>query len=155
MQTLKAANPDLQAYSSIVDKEVAGKAGANWGSSLDLAGMPEWAYGLAAENIMYTRSLIARNQDIVQENGSLDLSNIAASPLSVPDDVVDTLNNAAAAPAVSAPAPTAQTSAAAPEAPAATETSGASGALNNGAGALASPKVLVALMAALATIFML
>jgi hypothetical protein len=152
MSELTSKDSDLKAYASLVQKETAGKAGANWGTNLDLGALPGWAHGLAAENIMFTRSLLASNQEIVKENGSIDLSSIGTTPLDIPNDVPAALAAAAAA----APATT-PTAAAPPAASntAAAETTGVSGGLNNGAGALVSSKAAVAVIAVVATFLML
>ena len=154
MSELTSKNPDLKAYASLVQKETVGKAGDNWGTNIDLKALPEWAHPLAAENIMFTRSLLASNQEVIQEDGSIDLSSISTTPLQVPPDVPAALAQAAASgpsSAANAPVPAATTE----SAPASTETSGIAGGLNNGAGALTSSKALVAVMAVVATFLML
>lgn len=155
-QGLMASNPDLKAYASYTANNTQGKTGSNWGSSINLADMPDWAQPLVLENVMFTRNLLAMNPDIVKEDGSIDLGNIDKSPLMIPQDVKAQLNAAGSTNggAAGAPAPpaTPSTETSAPEG------SGSTAAQNtgsNGASALASPKVMVAVFAIAATLFAL
>lgn len=150
---LKSSNADLSAYAAVVDKNTEGNSFArNWGSSLEIGALPTWAQSLAAENIYYTRSVLAANPEIVRE-GSIDLGSVSNTPLMIPNDVSVELANAAAAnapPAPPAPAPTgAVSSETTPQPAAETPTPG------NGASALGSPRVLVALTVVVATFFAL
>jgi plastocyanin len=145
---LKASNPDLRAYAAVVDKNTEGNSFArNWGSNIDIGSLPNWAQPLAAENIIYTRSVLAANPDIVKD-GSIDLGSVTTTPMLIPNDVSVELANAAAAPTTPA-APTGAVSgeAASSNPQPAAETPAA----GNGASALGSPRVLVALTVVVAT----
>ncbi|KAL0568656.1 hypothetical protein V5O48_013330 [Marasmius crinis-equi] len=154
MQGMMSNSTDLQAYASYTSNNTQGKAGANWGSSIDLKDMPEWSHSLIAENVLFTRNMLAMNPDIIKEDGSIDLSSVTSTPLMIPQDVGAQLNAASdsngAAGSSSSPssssAPSSTDSAAGATQPTTT---------SNGASALASPKVLVAIMAVVATFFAL
>lgn len=117
-----------------------------------MASLPDWSHSLVAENVLFTRNFLAQNEEVIKDDGSIDLSAAGTTPLMIPMDVSAALNNAgaASAPSSSAPAPTASST----DAPA---TTGASENLSNsnGASSLASPRALVALAAVVATFFAL
>jgi plastocyanin len=148
MSDLKAENTDLKAYAAVVDKSTVNNEFArNWGSNILIGDMPDWAKPLAAENILFTRSVLAANPD-VSKDGTIDLSVLDKNPLMVPDDVSVALANAGSpAPEVTGavntppPSPSDASSAAAAETPAPT----------NSAMSVASPRVLVALTVIIAT----
>ncbi|KAL0071443.1 hypothetical protein AAF712_001300 [Marasmius tenuissimus] len=155
MQDMMANSSDLSAYASYTNNVTQGKAGSNWGSSINLKDMPEWSRPLIAENVLFTRNLLAMNPDIIKEDGStIDLSSVTTTPLMIPQDVGAQLNAAGNSDSGAAGAPSNP-----PAAPSTTsaDAAGASAPANgsNGASALASPKVLVAVMAVVATFFAL
>jgi len=151
MQSLAASNPDLKTYAALTDKATAGTSAASWGGSLNMEGMPEWAHSFAAENILYTRSVLASNPELLKADGSIDMSTIDGTPLMLPLDVPAALANAGS----STVSGTSTDNATGAVGAASAETSAPSKPPSNGAGALASPRVLVALMAVVATIFVL
>lgn len=152
LSDLKSSNPDLSAYAAVVDKNTEGNNFArNWGANMEIGALPTWAQSLAAENIYYTRSVLAANPELVRD-GSMDLGSVSKTPLLIPNDVSVELSNAAAANTPAAPSPTGAISgetSAAPQPAAETPTPG------NGASALGSPRVLVALTVVVATLLAL
>jgi len=156
MGSLLAASPELQAMDAMVQMQTANGtknvAAARWGGNTDMSQIPAWAQPFMAENIQYTRAVMAMNPDVITEDGKVDLSR-AATPIMWPEDLAsamktpsspsDAANNAASA-APSASAAAASASSAAPSA----STS------SNGAGALA-PSALMALAAVAVTVFAL
>ncbi|KAG5646635.1 hypothetical protein DXG03_002625 [Asterophora parasitica] len=149
LSSLGSSNPDIAAYASYTSTQTkTNLAASKWGGNIDLAGLPDWAHESAAENVLYTRNFLASNGEVLKENGAIDLSSAGSTPLMIPQDVGAALNNAGAAYGYepSTPQPSASTSEA-PAAPSGT----AESVLNNGAGALASPKAFVALFVAVAT----
>jgi plastocyanin len=149
MQSLSASNPDLKMYAALTDKATAGTPAAIWGGAIDMAAMPDWAHSIAAENILYTRNVLATNPELVKADGSIDLSTIGSTPLMVPQDIAAALANAGSS--TSSTSPTNSVAGAV----GATESDAPSKPPSNGAGALASPRVFVALMVVVATIFVL
>ncbi|KAI0064623.1 hypothetical protein BV25DRAFT_1836923 [Artomyces pyxidatus] len=120
---------------------------ANWGSNIDMSGMPGWSQSYAAENIMYTRTFLAANPEVLKSDGTVDMSLAQNNALMIPADVVAASNNAASAPASSSvAAPSAASTSATPSSSASTE----SAAKTNGAGVLSSSRVAVAAIAVLA-----
>jgi hypothetical protein len=115
--------------------------------------MPEWARPLAAENVLYTRSFLAMNSETVKEDGAIDLGNMANTPLMFPEDVGAAINAAGSPTSGAVSESTDNTSTASSEP--ASQSSAAAENKSNGASAVASPKVLVALMAVVATFFAL
>ncbi|ESK96936.1 extracellular serine-rich [Moniliophthora roreri MCA 2997] len=149
MQEIMANNSDLKAYAAYTANATSGKAGSNWGSGISMKDMPEWAHSLVAENVLYTRSFLALNQETAKEDGAIDFGNMVNTPLMFPEDVGAAIN-AAGSPtsgAVSGSTDAASTAASS----AASDASATSAPSGNGASAVASPKVLVALMAVVAT----
>lgn len=158
MQSMQEKNSGLSAYAAYTSNNTQGKAGSNWGSSISLKDMPEWSHELVAENVLFTRNLLAMNPDIIKEDGSIDLSSVTSTPLMIPQDVSAQINSANEGNAAGgAGAPPATTSAESTAPTTSAESAGASqpASGSNGASALASPKVLVAIMAVVATVFAL
>lgn len=122
-------------------------AAAAWGSSIDMSGMPSWAQSYAAENIAYTRAFLGMNPETISQEGTVDLSPLSSNPIMVPTDVAAASRAATSSNSSSSAAP-ASTSGA--------STSGGTSQDNkNGAGALASPRAAVALVAVAAAFFAL
>jgi plastocyanin len=121
-------------------------AGA-WGGSIDMSKMPSWAQSYTAENIAYTRSFLAMNPETISQSGAVDLSPLANNAIMIPTDV--------AAAAHQNDATNTSASAAAPSSTAGTASGATSQSGKNGAGALASPQVAVALVAVAAAFFAL
>ncbi|KAF9264717.1 hypothetical protein L218DRAFT_957923 [Marasmius fiardii PR-910] len=151
MQSLMANDSNLQAYAAYTANNTQGKAGSNWGSNIDLQQFPDWARSAVAENILFTRNMLAMNPDVISENGSIDMSNVnKTGGLMIPQDISLQLNAAGSSDAGAAgntPVPANGT-------PAGTS-SAAQPANTNGASIMASPKLLVAVMTVVATFFAL
>jgi len=144
---LAAKSPEVAAQWAKMEQDTKGNdAAANWGGNLDMKDIPDWAHQSFIENVMYTRTLLAANPEILKDDGRVDLSSLPQSPLKVPQDVTGVIN-AAAAPPAAAPATPAPGSAP----PSASPNAVPASALGNGAGALASPRMLVAAAAAFVT----
>jgi len=145
---LSANNSDVSAYVAQSKKATEGNEQASrWGNNLDMSALPEWAQPLAAENVLYTRNFLAANGETLKEDGSVDLSAAATTPLMIPQDISASLNNAGAGDAAGSASASGSEAAAAP--------TDASAAATNGASSLASPRVLVGVAVALATFFAL
>jgi plastocyanin len=152
MTTLAANNPDLSAMVSYTNQLTASNnKAANWGNSIDLAKLPDWAHQYVAENTLYTRTFLAANPEVLGANGAVNLGASGGNPIMIPQDITAALNNAAASPSSSGSATPPSSS------PAATATGGSSSTSatpsaspSNGASHLASPSVL-AVVAIVAT----
>lgn len=59
----------------------------NWGNDMDMNGVPSWAQQSLGENIMYTRSFLAANPDVMDSTGKVDLSKAGDAPFVVPKDL--------------------------------------------------------------------
>ncbi len=124
---------------------------------MDIGSMPEWAHASVMENVLYTRNLLAANPDILKDDGSVDLSSMSTTPMMIPADVTAALQNAASADGASGSSDSAAatgTAASSPDAAASTGTS-ESQSTGNGAGSLAASKMLVGVVAVVATVFLL
>jgi len=123
-----------------------------------MSGMPDWSHQYIAENVMYTRTFLAANKEVLKDDGSIDLSGAAggATPLMIPQDLSVALkastDSGAAAPQSGSNAG-ASTSADAASAQA--TGTGASENSPSGAISVSSPKIAMALVAAVATLLML
>lgn len=123
-------------------------AAASWGMNIDMSQMPGWAAPYVAENMLYTQLFAASNPATLNSaTGNIDLSSLNGSMV-VPMDVAANarLNNADS----SSPTPSGATPSTSPS-----PSGNPSGALKSGAGALASPRVAVALVAVAAAFFAL
>lgn len=151
MQPLSANNSDISAYAAYSNKMTAGnEKAAKWGTNIDMGSLPSWSHEYVAENVLYTRSFLAANSEVMKDDGTIDLSAAGSTPLMIPQDIGSALNNAGAASAPSGSATPSADASAAPEAsPVGAAASG------NGASSLASPRVLVGAMVVLATFFAL
>jgi plastocyanin len=114
---------------------------ANWGSGMDMSAMPSWAQSYMAENIMYTRTMIAANPDMMDSNGNINMN--TSSPMMVPPDITQAANNAANSSSSSS------TSTATSSSSPSTSASPATAAKNNGARSLGSSGALVGFVAVL------
>ncbi|RDB21034.1 hypothetical protein Hypma_011565 [Hypsizygus marmoreus] len=151
MQSLGSSNPDVAAYASYTTKQTAGDAKASkWGGSIDLAALPDWSHAVVAENVLYMRNFLASNTEVLQDDGSINLSNAGATPLMIPQDISAALNNAAAnAPSSPSPSPSPSSETPAPTGDAENLSN------SNGASSLASPRILVGVVVAVVTFFAL
>ncbi|KAG5353949.1 hypothetical protein J132_07547 [Termitomyces sp. J132] len=143
MESISANNLEVGAYASYTSNQTTNNlAASEWGGSIDLSALPSWAHELVVENVLFTRTLLASNPEILKEDGTIDLSSTGSTPLMIPQDVGADLNNAAVIPSPSTETPIATSEATAAITPTAT---------GNGASSLASPRVFVALFAIAAT----
>jgi len=153
MQSLKANSSDLSTYAAYTDQTTSGQQGADWGGNILLSGMPDWAQPFAAENILFTRNLLAQNPELLQEDGSIDASSYGSTPWMYPEDVNAVV---AAAGTTSSTSTNTGTSSSAAAAAAVATSSTASPVQKNTSGVSSTaPRAAVALLAVLATVFVL
>jgi hypothetical protein len=148
---------DLAAFAAYSSNLTANNAqAAAWGSSLSMKNIPEWAQPLMASNILFNRALLAQNPEVLKEDNSIDLSSVKDTPMMVPNDIAEALNNAGSSPAPAAPAAGGSGAAAPPpDNAAAAAGSQASAPPTGGASSLAASRVLVGAVVVLATVFAL
>ncbi|KIY62096.1 hypothetical protein CYLTODRAFT_427166 [Cylindrobasidium torrendii FP15055 ss-10] len=120
MSSMSQTDKDVEAYAAYTDTQTAGTAAANWGTNMDMAGMPDWAMAPALENVMYTRNFLAANPELMKEDGSIDMSSMATTPLMVPPDMKVALAQSGSA------------SSSAPSGPAATQGAGSGSSSSSG-----------------------
>ncbi|KAG1827354.1 uncharacterized protein BJ212DRAFT_1443438 [Suillus subaureus] len=109
----------------------------NWGGNIDMSGMPPSSYQYMLENVMYTRTFLAANPEVLSADG-VDLSSAGTTPLIVPNDITTAATNSS----TSSGSPTSGS-----------PTAGATGsspspASTGGAGSLGSPSILVSVVVA-------
>lgn len=56
-----------------------------------MSSLPTWARSFAAENIMYTRTFLAANTEVLQGDGSMNLA--GSTPLIFPQDLSAAVNS--------------------------------------------------------------
>jgi len=153
MPSLASQYPSTEAGMTYAQNMTSGHvAAAAWGSGMDLSTLPPWSQSYAAENILFFRSFLSVNPETISDDGKVDLSSLSTNPVMFPIDV------AAAARLSDGSSPSSSSSAAAPESTSSggSETpDAASSGGSNGAGALSSPRVAVALVAVAAAFFAL
>lgn len=152
MTGMAANNSDIAAMWSYTVKQTAGnQKAAGWGSNIDMASMPEWSHKYIAENTMYTRTFLAANPEVIGENGAIDMSAAGSNPIMIPQDLSAVINNAAST--------ASSTGASADASPSAASDAEASpspvAAAANGASSMASPSMLVGVMAVAVAFFAL
>jgi len=154
---MAANSSDLAAFAAYSSNLTANNAqAAAWGSSLSMKNIPEWAQPLMASNILFNRALLAQNPEVLKEDNSIDLSSVKDTPMMVPNDIAEALNNAGSSPAPAAPAAGGSGAAAPPpDNAAAAAGSQASAPPTGGASSLAASRVLVGAVVVLATVFAL
>lgn len=153
LATIAANNSAVAGYAAYAAKLTEGNpAAARWGGGMSLDAYPDWAQASVVENVLFTRAFLAKNPETLKEDGSIDLSTATSTPLVIPEDISAALASSGTAtetPAVSSATPAATT----------TPDAGAGNAANlgtdNGALSSASPRLLVAVMAILATFMLL
>lgn len=149
--SLAADNSNIMAYASYTEAQTGKTSAGKWGNNIDMGSLPDWSHEYIAENVMYTRNFLAANAEVLGDDGFVDLSAAGTTPLMIPQDLSVALGSAGPS---SAPSPVAAPSAAATsDSPAAPSSTAA--ALNSGALSVSSPKVLLSLVAALATFLMM
>jgi plastocyanin len=156
MQSMTSSDPALEAYAAYSANATEGKSGASWGGSISLEGMPDWSHSLVAENVLYTRNLLAMNPELVKEDGSIDMGSFGSTPLMIPTDFSNTINAAASGDASSTPSGSAGSAGSAGStdssaAPQSTDSPTGAASNNNGALSVSSSKAVVAAIALVAT----
>ncbi|PFH54391.1 hypothetical protein AMATHDRAFT_135686 [Amanita thiersii Skay4041] len=157
MSSMKAQHPDISAYSAMIDKatnknDTRSVIASRWGGNIDMASLPDWSHSLVAENVLYTRNFLAVNPDVINDDGSLDLSD--KSPKMIPMDLsaaiaqADTTSGTPSSPSETA-------SAAGQSSAASTTVSAQSANASNGAISVSSSRLLVGLSTVVATIMMM
>ena len=58
-----------------------------------MSSLPTWAHPYAAENIMYTRTFLAANSEVLQKDGFM---NLTSTTLIYPQDIRDAVNSTGA-----------------------------------------------------------
>lgn len=156
MPALVQNSSDVAAWNAYTQKMTQGStAAASWGNSMDMSGMPSWSNNVMAENVMYTRSFLAANPDVIKSDGSIDFSQSSA-PLMIPQDL--SAVNAAASGASSAASPAATSPANAGSAAGASgsaASASASSTATSGARSLSASSTLAGLVALSAVFFAL
>ncbi|KAL4265247.1 Phytocyanin domain-containing protein [Pleurotus pulmonarius] len=150
MQSMVSNSSDMAAMAAYSNSKCEGTKASTWGGSINLKDMPEWSRPLVAENVMYMRTVLAANPDLMNEDGSINSAAAGANPMMIPQDIRAALNNAAATPETASSAAPAASSAVSSSAPASTSEAAKSGAIS-----VSSPSFLVGAVVAVATFFAL
>jgi plastocyanin len=149
LPSMSSNNSDIAAMASYTSAYTNNNSyAATWGSSIDMSSLPSWSWNYVAENTMYTRTFLAANPDVITSSG-VNLGAAGSNPLMIPQDITVALSNDANSTdtsSTSAPSSTAATSGGSAPSPSAS---------SNGASSLASPRILIAAMAVVATFFAL
>jgi plastocyanin len=157
MPSLAGQYPSTQAAMTYASNVTASQpAAASWGGNINMSGMPDWAQSYAAENILFTQSVLAMNPETINQAGDVDLSAMGSNPMMVPTDVAAAAraNNVDNSTSSGYPAASSTASGAA-STPSTTSSGDSTKSSTNGAGALSSPRVAVALVAVAAAFFAL
>lgn len=154
MPSIAANSSDVMAYATYTKTQTKGNTRvAGWGMNIDLATLPEWSHQYVAENILYTQNFLAANPEVLKDDGSIDLS--GNTPLMIPQDLNVALAAASASQAASS-SPAANTAAAsATPAPSQPPANAGAAPKTNGASSSSSSKMVVGLVAVVATVMML
>ncbi|KAG1756827.1 uncharacterized protein EDB91DRAFT_1041008 [Suillus paluster] len=115
---------------------------ANWGGNIDMSGMPASSYQNMLENVLYMRTFLAANPEILSADGAINLSSAGTTPLIIPKDITVAATNSS----------TGSTSSGSPTSGSPTAGAGSSSspspALKGGARGLGSSSILVSVAAA-------
>jgi hypothetical protein len=128
---------------------------ASWGMSMDMSKLPSWALPYAAENVMYTQTVIAMNPEVMSSSGAIDLAPLANNPMMLPVDVAAQVRASTGSGYGSSTGSSSSAAASSSASSGSTPNSASSKGGSNGAGALSSPRVAVALVAVAAVFFAL
>jgi plastocyanin len=146
MPSIAMNNSNVAAYSAYTNQQTASNPGAGkWGSNIDMSAMPDWAQESVAENVMYTRTFLAANPEVLKSDGSIDMSSSSGTPLMIPQDLSAAVASGPATPSGASAPSSAATTAAATEASSTPQTS-----TNGATSAISSSKVLTAFALAVA-----
>jgi len=156
MPAMAANDSGMAALMSTNNMMTANNSGAaSWGMNIDLASLPTWSHSLVAENTVYTRSFLASNPEVLNADGSVDLSQAGANPLMIPQDISTAIDASSSnGTAVAAAAASGASSAAAGPSATTSGAPAASSTAHSGA-SIASPSMLIAFVAVVGTIFAL
>jgi hypothetical protein len=147
-------NDDIKAYALITASKVGDLGpGASWGNAISIGNMSADLQEQVVSNVLFTRNVLAMNAGTIWNNktSAIDLSALAnGTSLMLPPDVGAALAQAdvSSTPAASSSASVVGATDAASTTPSASTTPKP----GSGAGALASPKMLVAFVAVVATV---
>jgi plastocyanin len=119
----------------------------SWGSSIDMSSMPSWSQSYMAQNVLYTRTFLAANPEVMNADGTIDMSK--AQAWSFPRDIANQLSAATAAQGASS------TSTSAPSSSTASTSTASTASHTSGAGSITAPRVAAALVAVAVTLFAL
>jgi len=146
MPAMMQNNSDMAAMGSYTNMQTMNNSmAANWGSAMDMSQMPSWAQPYMAQNVMYTRSFLAANPEVMGSDGTVNLGKAGSNPYMIPMDVTQSGNNAASASSSASSTATSSTSA-----PSGSGTAKPAGAVkSNGAKSLGSSGALVGVVAVL------
>jgi hypothetical protein len=154
MVPLAQNNSDIAAYAVYTNSKTTGiPAAAGWGGSMDMSALPTWAHTYAAENIMYTRTFLAANKEVLQQDGTVNLGSAGSTPLMIPKDLSSALSDAGAT--SSATSPVNPSSSSVPSASSPGSSLGSSASSTSAATSTSSSKVLLGLVVGFATLMML
>jgi len=118
----------------------------NWGSDIDMSSMPSWSQEYVAQNIMYSRTFLAANPEVMQADGTINLSK--AQTIAIPKDLAAQLSAASAAQGASS-------SSGAPSSTSASTSPSTSTSAHSGAGTITAPRLAAAIAAVVVTVFAL
>ena len=66
---------------------------ASWGSSINMANMSTDNAMLMAENVMYTRTFLAKNKEVFNDDGSVNMAKVVGN-FAVPEDLANVMKDA-------------------------------------------------------------
>jgi len=145
----------LAAMSAYTDMQTENNSlAANWGSSLDMGKMPGWAQPFMAENILFSRSFLAANPEVLNPDGTVNLGNAGGNPMVIPMDIAQSINNAGNSSSSSTNSSSSASSSATASGASSTPTA-ASATKSNGGRSLGSSSALVGVVAIAATLLIL
>jgi hypothetical protein len=154
MPSLAGKYPSTQAAMSYTSNVTSNETtAASWGMNMDMGSMPDWSHQYTAENTLYTRAFLAMNPETLNADGSIDLSGLANNAVMLPTDVAAAASSNNADSSYGSPASSSAPSASSSSSPSASPIGASSN--SNGAGALSSSRVAVALVAVVAAFFAL
>jgi plastocyanin len=135
---------DMAAMQSYTDQKCQGNSMAgSWGGNMDMGSMPGWSNSYMAQNVMYTRTFLAANPDVMDSNGKINLG-ASTGPLMIPQDITQALAVTGAA------ASGASSASAAPSTAATSSSAYPSTSAKSGAATIASSSLAVAVVAGVA-----
>ncbi|PAV23217.1 extracellular serine-rich [Pyrrhoderma noxium] len=88
MTSISSNSSDVAAWAAYAQKSTSGNAAAaGWGGSIDMAKIPDEAKDVFAENVLYTRTFLGMNKDVLKSDGSVDLGASGGAPIMIPQDI--------------------------------------------------------------------